>query len=171
MNVRTLRSTLSELIAYFDGYISEEEYAALNWNLELLAKTEIDRAWAIIADRYSTKVQAHWLKIREKYETTASKKPCKYNFFDVYVSVRQFVSKIKVFHVWRPIMWRHFGETVLGGHNFDGNLEKNRLGFIIFALGGLLMGTSWGLIAPIGLSVIWAFAFIFRKNLNSKFGD
>ena len=67
MNIRTLRSTLSELIAYFDGHISEEEYAALNWNLELLAKKpEIDRAWAIIADRYSTKVQAHWLKIREQ---------------------------------------------------------------------------------------------------------
>ena len=33
------------------------------------------------------------------------------------------------------------------------------------------MGTSWGLIALIGLSGIWAFAFIFRKNLNSKFGD
>ena len=67
LNIRTLRSTLSELIAYFDGHISEEEYAALNWNLELLAKKpEIDRAWAIIADRYSTKVQAHWLKIREQ---------------------------------------------------------------------------------------------------------
>ena len=35
---------------------------------------------------------------------------------------------------------------MLGGHNFDGNLEKNRLGFIIFMAGwssyGYLLGVN-----------------------------
>ena len=43
-------------------------------------------------------------------------------------------------------MWQHVGETVLRGHNSHGNLEKNRLGFIIFVAGwssyGYLLGVD-----------------------------
>tara|TARA_E500000331_G_scaffold71603_1_gene66328 strand:- start:2429 stop:2923 length:495 start_codon:yes stop_codon:yes gene_type:complete len=67
VNVRTLRTALAELNAYFEGNIAEPEYTRLNWNLELLAKKpEIERAWALIENQYSKKVQTHWLEICEK---------------------------------------------------------------------------------------------------------
>lgn len=49
--------------------------------------------------------------------------------------------------------------------------KKIAWGLSFLWLGGLIIGTAWGLTALIGLGVIWAVAFIFRKNLNSKFGD
>ena len=49
--------------------------------------------------------------------------------------------------------------------------KKIAWGLSFLWLGGLIAGTTWGLTAMIGLAVIWAIAFVFRKNINAKFED
>ena len=49
--------------------------------------------------------------------------------------------------------------------------KKIAWGLSFLWLGGLIAGTTWGLTAMIGLAVIWAITFVFRKNIDAKFKD
>lgn len=49
--------------------------------------------------------------------------------------------------------------------------KKIAWGLSFLWLGGLIAGTTWGLTAMIGLAMIWAIAFVFRKNIDAKFED
>ena len=49
--------------------------------------------------------------------------------------------------------------------------KKIAWGLSFLWLGGLIAGTTWGLTAMIGLAVIWAISFVFRKNIDAKFED
>jgi hypothetical protein len=49
--------------------------------------------------------------------------------------------------------------------------KKIAWGLSFLWLGGLIAGTSWGLAAMIGLVVIWAISFVFRKTIDAKFED
>ena len=61
LGVRILRSILDELIAYFDGQISEDEWLNLKWNMEHAAKRpNIQAVYPWLKDGYSKKVQEYW---------------------------------------------------------------------------------------------------------------
>ena len=61
VGVRTLQSILNELVAYFDGQISEDEWLNLQWNMELAAKRPNHKAaYLWLKDGYSKKVQEYW---------------------------------------------------------------------------------------------------------------
>ena len=61
LGVRILRSILDELIAYFDGQISEDEWLNLKWNMEHAAKRpHIQVVYLWLKDGYSKKVQEYW---------------------------------------------------------------------------------------------------------------
>ena len=61
LGVRILRSLLDELIAYFDGQISEDEWLNLKWNMEHAAKRpHIQAVYLWLKDGYSKKVQEYW---------------------------------------------------------------------------------------------------------------
>ena len=61
LGVKTLRSILDELVAYFDGQISEDEWLNLKWNMEHAAKRPNHKAaYLWLKDGYSKKVQEYW---------------------------------------------------------------------------------------------------------------
>ena len=61
LGVRILRSILDELIAYFDGQISEDEWLNLKWNMQHAAKRpNIQAVYPWLKDGYSKKVQEYW---------------------------------------------------------------------------------------------------------------
>ena len=61
LGVRVLRSILDELLAYFDGQISEDEWLNLKWNMEHAAKRPNHKAaYLWLKDGYSKKVQEYW---------------------------------------------------------------------------------------------------------------
>ena len=61
LGVRILRSILDELIAYFDGQISEDEWLNLKWNMEHAARRpNVQAAYLCLKDGYSKKVQEYW---------------------------------------------------------------------------------------------------------------
>ena len=61
MGVRTLSSILDELLAYFDGQISEDEWINLQWNLEhACRRPNVKAAYPWMKDGYSKKVQEYW---------------------------------------------------------------------------------------------------------------
>ena len=61
LGVRILRSILDELVAYFDGQISEDERLNLEWNMEHAAKRpNVQAAYPWLKDGYSKKVQVYW---------------------------------------------------------------------------------------------------------------
>ena len=56
-----LRSILNELIAYFDGQITEDEWINLKWNMEHAARRpNVQAAYLWLKDGYSKKVQEYW---------------------------------------------------------------------------------------------------------------
>ena len=56
-----LRSILNELIAYFDGQITEDEWLNLKWNMEHAARRpNVQAAYLWLKDGYSKKVQESW---------------------------------------------------------------------------------------------------------------
>ena len=66
VGVRTLQSILNELVAYFDGQISEDEWLNLQWNMELAAKRPNHKAaYLWLKDGYSKKVQGFWEALDE----------------------------------------------------------------------------------------------------------
>ncbi len=59
--VTGLRSMLDELIAYYDGLISDSEFLNLQWNLELAAKRpNFASAYEFVKDGYPKNVQEYW---------------------------------------------------------------------------------------------------------------
>ena len=52
---------LNELIAYFDGQITEDEWLNLKWNMEHAARRpNVQAAYLWLKDGYSKKVQEYW---------------------------------------------------------------------------------------------------------------
>ena len=61
LGVRILTSILSELLANFDGQISEDEWLNLEWNMEHAARRpNVQAAYLWLKDGYSKKVQEYW---------------------------------------------------------------------------------------------------------------
>ena len=61
LGFRILRSMLEELIAYFDGQITEDEWINLKWNMEHAARRpNVQAAYLWLKDGYSKKVQEYW---------------------------------------------------------------------------------------------------------------
>ena len=59
--MRNLRPLLDELVAYYDGKITENEWLSLQWNLKLQANRPIfASAYKQLKDSYPTKVQDYW---------------------------------------------------------------------------------------------------------------
>ena len=64
MGVRAVRSILDELVAYFDGQISRDEYLALEWNMKIAAaRPHTQKAYELIKGSYSKKIQRYWESI------------------------------------------------------------------------------------------------------------
>tara|TARA_Y100001970_G_scaffold244375_1_gene310455 strand:- start:575 stop:1072 length:498 start_codon:yes stop_codon:yes gene_type:complete len=56
-----LRGLLNELVAYFDGQISEDEWINLQWNLEhACRRPNVKAAYPWMKDGYSKQVQEYW---------------------------------------------------------------------------------------------------------------
>ena len=61
MGVRTLSSILDELLAHFDGQISDDEWINLQWNMTLATKRpNVQAAYLWLKDGYSKQVQEYW---------------------------------------------------------------------------------------------------------------
>ncbi len=61
LGVVSLRSMLNELVAHFDGQISETEFRNLEWNMKFAARRpNIQSAYAFIKDGYGANVQRYW---------------------------------------------------------------------------------------------------------------
>ena len=61
LGFRILTSILNELLAYFDGQISEDEWLNLKWNMEHAARRpNVQAAYLWLKDGYSKKVQEYW---------------------------------------------------------------------------------------------------------------
>ena len=61
LGVRILRSLLEEMIAYFDGQVSEDEWLNLKWNMEHASRRpNVQAAYPWLKDGYSKKVQEYW---------------------------------------------------------------------------------------------------------------
>ena len=61
LGVRILRSLLEEMIAYFDGQVSEDEWLNLKWNMEHAAKRpHVQAVYLWMKDGYPKKVQEYW---------------------------------------------------------------------------------------------------------------
>ena len=61
LGVKTLRSILDELVAYFNGQISEDEWLNLKWNMEHASRRpNVQAAYPWVKDGYSNKVQEYW---------------------------------------------------------------------------------------------------------------
>ena len=61
LGIRSLRSMLDELCAYFEGQISKDEWISLQWNMKFAAKRpNVHRAYQFIKDSYPEKVQEFW---------------------------------------------------------------------------------------------------------------
>ena len=59
--VTGLRSVLDELVAYYDGVITENEWLSLQWNFRLAAKRpNFASAYELIKGSYPKKVQEYW---------------------------------------------------------------------------------------------------------------
>ena len=59
--VTGLRSVLDELVAYYDGVITENEWLSLEWNLKLFAKRpNFASAYEFVKDGYPKNVQEYW---------------------------------------------------------------------------------------------------------------
>tara|TARA_A100001011_G_scaffold358329_1_gene403972 strand:+ start:343 stop:828 length:486 start_codon:yes stop_codon:yes gene_type:complete len=67
LGIRSLRSMLDELGAYFEGQISKEEWVSLEWNMKYAARRpNIHKAYQFIKDSYPTKVQNFWESLPQK---------------------------------------------------------------------------------------------------------
>ena len=61
MGVRVVQTLLNELLAYFDGQISDDEWINLKWNLRMASKRpNVQAAYFWVKEGYSKKVQAYW---------------------------------------------------------------------------------------------------------------
>ena len=61
LGIMAMRSILDELVAYFDGQISPEEYENLKWNMRVAkGRPHNLAAYEILKDAFPVKVQKHW---------------------------------------------------------------------------------------------------------------
>ena len=61
LGVRVLTSILNELVAYFDGQITQDEWLNLKWNMEHASRRpNVQAAYLFVKDGYSKKVQEYW---------------------------------------------------------------------------------------------------------------
>ena len=61
LGTRTLRSLLNELVAYFDGQITDDEFRNLKWNMvNAKARQHDEAAYMYVKDGYPRKVQKYW---------------------------------------------------------------------------------------------------------------
>lgn len=61
LGVRTLRPALNELVAYFDGQISNAEFKNLNWNLKVTkSRPQMAAAYNWLKNGYPENVQKFW---------------------------------------------------------------------------------------------------------------
>jgi len=61
LGVRVVQSILNELVAYFDGQITEDEWINLQWNMGLATRRpNVQVAYLWVKDGYSKKVQEYW---------------------------------------------------------------------------------------------------------------
>ena len=59
--IRSLKSMLDELVAYYDGHISGDEWLNLEWNMQLAAKRpNVQEVYDFLKDGYPKKVQDYW---------------------------------------------------------------------------------------------------------------
>ena len=64
LGIRTIRPTLDELVAHFDGQISPEEYRSLEWKMRLDAsRPHNQKAYELIKNSYPRKIQKHYESI------------------------------------------------------------------------------------------------------------
>jgi len=61
LGMRTIRSLLDELAAYFDGQLSVDEWNVLSFNLDFLAtRPNVQLAYDFVKTSYSERVQKYW---------------------------------------------------------------------------------------------------------------
>ena len=61
LGVRTLRSLFNELVAYFDGQISDTEFRNLEWDLKIVKRRpQYERAYESMKAGYPKRVQLFW---------------------------------------------------------------------------------------------------------------
>ena len=61
LGMRSLRTMLDELVAYYDGMITEEEWLNLKWNMEHAARRpNVQAAYLWLKDGYPKKVRDYW---------------------------------------------------------------------------------------------------------------
>ena len=61
LGIMAMRSILDELVAYFDGQISPEEYENLKWNMRVAkGRPHNLAAYEILKDAFPVRVQKHW---------------------------------------------------------------------------------------------------------------
>ena len=59
--IRSLKSMLDELVAYYQGQISDDEWLNLKWNMEFSAKRpNVQEAYEFLKDGYPIDVQNYW---------------------------------------------------------------------------------------------------------------
>ena len=59
--VRSLGSMLDELVSYFEGQISKEEWISLQWNIKFAAtRPNMHLAYGFLKGGYPEKVQKYW---------------------------------------------------------------------------------------------------------------
>ena len=61
LGFRTVQSILDELVAYFDGQISADEFLALEWNIKVAAtRPHCQQAYQLVKEAYAPRVQKYW---------------------------------------------------------------------------------------------------------------
>ena len=61
LGVRTLRSLFNELVAYFDGQISDTEFRNLEWDLRIAKRRpQFKTVYETMKDGYQKSVQLFW---------------------------------------------------------------------------------------------------------------
>ena len=61
LGMRSLRTMLDELVSYYDGMITENEWLSLQWNLKLAAsRPNFASAYELCKDGYPKNVQEYW---------------------------------------------------------------------------------------------------------------
>ncbi len=61
LGVRSISSMLNELVAYFEGQISQTEFQSLKWNMQNAKKRpNFDSAYQLLKNSYPLEVQCFW---------------------------------------------------------------------------------------------------------------
>ena len=78
LGVRSISSMLNELVAYFDGQISQTEYRSLRWNMQNAKKRpNFDSAYQLLKNSYPLEVQQYWENLETSDDIYGSQKSFK----------------------------------------------------------------------------------------------